>query len=84
MLAGSSGWQTDEADSFLEFGVSVELQEGDVVVEGLRVVVVVDVRRGDPKGLGAGGAKLLGEVVVAHTDIDGVTSANNAAKGRIS
>ena len=33
--------------------LSVQLEEGDVVVERLRVMVVVDVGGGDPQSLGA-------------------------------
>ena len=34
---------------YLELRLAVELEERDVVVEGLAVVVVVDVRRRHPK-----------------------------------
>ena len=58
----------------------MELQDGDVVVQRLRVVVVVDVRRGHPQGLGSGAAELLGEVVVTDSHVDGVTGADNAGR----
>ena len=56
----------------------MQLQQGDVVVQGLTVVVVVDVGGGHPQSLSPGAAVLLSEVVVSHTNIDGVTSSNNA------
>jgi hypothetical protein len=59
----------------------VELQDGDVVVEGLRIVVVVDVGRRHPQGLRSGAPELLGEVVITDTDVDGVTGTNNAENG---
>ena len=83
MLARASGRKADEADALLEVGLAVELQDGDVVVQRLRVVVVVDVGRGHPQGLGSGAAELLGEVVIADPDVDGVTGANDA-DGKVS
>ena len=56
----------------------MQLQQGDVVVQRLAVVVVVDVGGGHPQGLGAGGAVLLGQVVVTDTDVDGVAGPDNA------
>ena len=56
----------------------MQLEQGDVVVQGLAVVVVVDVGGGHSQGLGAGAAVLLGEVVVAHADVDGVAGADDA------
>ena len=58
----------------------MELQDGDVVVQRLRVVVVVDVRRGHPQGLGSGAAELLGEVVITDSHVDGVAGADNAGR----
>ena len=71
-----------QADAFLQLGVPVQLEQGDVVVEGLAVVVVVDVGGGHPQGLGPRGTVLLSQIVVTNTDIDGVTSTDDAEKGK--
>ena len=42
----------------------MQLQEGDVVVQRLGVVVVVDVGGGDAEGLGTGTTELLGQIVI--------------------
>ena len=42
-LAGAPSGQTGQADSLLQVGLPVELEQGYVVVQGLGVVVVVDV-----------------------------------------
>lgn len=55
----------------------MQLEQGDVVVERLAVVVVVNVGGGDAEGLGAWRTELLGEIVVADANIDGVTGADN-------
>ena len=54
-------------------------QNGDVVVQRLRVVVVVDVGRGHPEGLRSRAAELLREVVITDADVDGVAGADDAA-----
>ena len=56
----------------------MELEQGDVVVQRLAVVVVVDVGGGHPEGLGPGGPVLLGQVVVTHADVDGVSGPHDA------
>ena len=72
--------QTDEAHSLLEVGLAVELEQGDVVVQRLTVVVVVDVGGGHPQGLSPRGPVLLSQIVVTNADIDGVTSPDDAEK----
>ena len=79
LLTRASSRKTDEANSFLEVGLSVKLQNGDVVVQRLRVVVVVDVGRGHPEGLRSRAAELLREVVITDADVDGVAGADDAA-----
>lgn len=79
-LAGSSGGQAGQADTLLQIGLTVQFQERDVVVQGLGVVIVVDVGGGDAEGLGTGTAELLGQVVVPNADVDGVTGTNNTEK----
>ena len=56
----------------------MKLEKCNVVIQGLAVVVVVYVGGGHPEGLGAGAPELLCEVVVAHTDIDGIARTYNA------
>ena len=56
----------------------MELEQGDVVVQRLAVVVVVDVGGGHPEGLGPGGPVLLGQVVVTNSHVNGVTRTNDA------
>lgn len=41
-------WQADETDTFPQLGLAMQLQQSDVVVQRLAVVIVVDVRGGDP------------------------------------
>ena len=79
-LAGTAGGQAGQADTLLQVCLSVQFEQGDVVVQGLGVVVVVDIRGGHPQGLGAGAAELLGEVVVTDTHVDSVTGADDAEK----
>ena len=77
-LARPSGWQTDETYSLFQLRLPVQLEDGDVVVQRLWVVVVVDVGRGHSKGLSAGAAELLGQVVVTNSHVNGVTRTNEA------
>ena len=53
--------------------LSVQLEQGDVVIQRLRVVVVVDVGGGDSQGLRALRPVLGGQIMVADPHIDGVT-----------
>ena len=57
---------------------AVQLEQRNVVVEGLGVVVVVDVGGGHTDGLRARGAKFLREVVVADANVYRVTSSDDA------
>ena len=81
-LVCSPGRQTHEAHSLLEVGLPVQLEQGDVVVQRLAVVIVVNVGGGHPEGLRPRGAVLLSQIVVTNTDIDGVTRPDNAEKGK--
>ena len=79
-LRCAPGRQTREADSLLQVGLAVQLEESDVVVQSLAVVVVVDVGGGHPQCLGPGRAVPLGQVVVPHPDVDGVTRPDDAER----
>ena len=80
MLASSASRQTDKANSFLQVGLTVKLEDGDVVVKGLGVVVVVDVGRRNAEGLSAGAAELLGKVVIAHSYVNCISSSDDTEK----
>lgn len=67
-----------QAHTLLQISVSVQLEESDVVVQGLTVVVVVDVGGGHPQGLRPRAAILLGQVVISNPHVDGVSSTHNA------
>ena len=56
----------------------MKLEKCNVVIQGLAVVVVVDVGGCHPEGLGPRAPELLCEVVVAYTDIDGIARTYNA------
>jgi len=60
----------------------MKLQKGDVVVQSLRIVVVMDVSGGHAQRLGARRAELLGEVVVTNANVNGVSSSDNALNKR--
>ena len=62
----------------------MELEQSDVVVQGLAVVVVVDVGGGHPQCLGPGRAVPLSEVVVSHPHVDRVTSPDDAERVELS
>jgi hypothetical protein len=51
---GSSGGQADDANARFQFGLPLELEQSDVIVQCLAVVVVVDVRGGNAKSLCSG------------------------------
>lgn len=55
----------------------MQFEDGNVVVQRLGIVVVVDVGGGHSEGLGSRAAILLCEVVVANPDIYGVSCSNN-------
>ena len=80
-LTCSPRGQTDHTHSLLEVRLSVEFEQRDVVVQRLAVVVVVDVGGGHPQCLGSGGTVLLGQVVVSHTNVDGVSGSHDAETG---
>jgi len=69
--------EAHQTHALLQVSLPVQLQQGDVVVQGLAVVVVVDVGGRHPQSLCTWGSKLLCEVVVPHPDIDSVTSTYN-------
>ena len=50
-LASSPGWEAGQTDPLLQVSLAVELEESDVIVQGLAVVVVVDVGGGHPQSL---------------------------------
>lgn len=50
--------QAHQAHAVLEFGLPVQLQQGNVVVQSLAVVIVMNVRRCHPQRLSAGAAVL--------------------------
>ena len=79
-LTGSSGWKTYETNALLKVSFTVQLQKGNIIVQGLAVVVVVDVGCCYPKRLRSWRAKLLSEVMISHTDIYGISGSNNAKK----
>ena len=83
-LTGSSGRQADQADSLLQVSLPVQLQQGDVVVQGLTVVVVVDVCCRHPEGLCTWRAKLLCEIMISYADIYGIPSSDNAEEKNVS
>ncbi len=60
----------------------MQFEQGYVVVQRLRVVIVVDVGGGHAKSLRSRTAKLLREVVITNTDVDGVTRAHDAEKNK--
>ena len=60
----------------------MQLEQSNVVVEGLAVVVVVDVGGGYSEGLSSRTSELLGQVVVSHPHVDGIASPHNAEKKR--
>ena len=50
-LTGAPGWQTGQTDALLQVSLAVQFEESDVIVQGLAVVVVVDVGGGHPQSL---------------------------------
>ena len=79
-LVRSPRRQADKTDSLLEVGLSVKFEQGDVIVQRLAVVVVVDVGGGHSEGLGPRAPVLLSQIMVTYTNIDGVTSPDDAEK----
>jgi len=79
-VADAPCWQAHQAHAIFELGLTVELEQGDVVVQRLRIVVVVDVRGGHPECLCTRAPVLSGQVMVAHAHVDRVTGPHNAEK----
>ena len=77
-LAGSSGRKADKANALLQVGLTVQLQNRNVIVQRLRVVIVMDVGRGHPQSLSAWTSELLRQIVVANADVDSIAGSNNA------
>lgn len=50
----------------------MELQQCDIVVQGLAVVVMVDVGGGNAKSLRAGASVFPSQIVVTHSYVDSV------------
>ena len=82
-LASSPGWEAGQTDPLLQVSLAVQFEESDVIVQGLAVVVVVDVGGGHPQSLGPRAPVLLSQIVVTNTNIDGVTSPDDAEKREI-
>jgi len=82
-MANSSSRETHQAHSIPELRLAMELQQGNIVVQGLAVVVVMDVGGGHAQGLSPGTAVFPGQIVVAHTHIDGIPGSNNAEEVNI-
>ena len=60
----------------------MQLEQGNVIVQSLAVMVVVDVCGGHTECLGSRTSELLGQVVVSHPHVDGIASPHNAEKKR--
>lgn len=71
-------WQADETDSFPQLGLTMQLQQSNVVVQGLAVVVVVDVRGGDTQRLCTWTSVLTRKIVVADSYVDCVSRSDDA------
>ena len=79
-LTGSSGWQAYETDTLFQVSFAMQLQKGNVIVQSLAVMVVVDVGCCYPKRLSTWRAELLSQVMISNTDIYGIASSNNAKR----
>ena len=73
-----------QAHALLQVSLPVQLQQGDVVVQGLAVVVVVDVGGRHSQSLCTWRAKLLCEVVIPHPYIYSVTSTHDTREREVS
>ena len=82
LLTRSSCRKTYQANTLFEVGFSVQFQNGNVVVQSLRIVIMMYVRRGYSQSLGSRTAILLCQIMVTHSDIDGVTGSYNAGRTR--
>lgn len=77
-MAHPPSGEADQADSPLQFSLPLQPQQGDVVVQRLAVVVVVNVRCGHAQGLRTRRPILASQVMVADTHIDRITGTDNA------
>ena len=82
LLTRSSCRKTYQANTLFEVGFSVQFQNGNVVVQSLRIVIMMYVRRGYSQSLGSRTAILLCQIMVTHSDVDGVTGSYNAGRTR--
>lgn len=72
-VAHTSRGQAHQTHAVLEFGLSVKLEQSDVVVQGLAVVIVMYVGRGDSQRLGTRTSVLTRQIDVADPHVNGVT-----------
>jgi len=74
---GASGRQADDADAGFQLSLALKFQQGDVIVQCLAVVVVMDVGGGHAQCLCSGTAVSAGQIVISNADVDGVTRAHD-------
>jgi len=79
-MTDSTCWQTNQTDAIPQLRLSVQLEQRNIIVQGLTVVIVVNICGGYTKCLCSGTAVLAGQIVVSNTHIDGITGTHNAAK----
>lgn len=77
-MADATRWQAHQTHAVPQFGLPVQFQQRNVVVQRLAVVVVVNVCGGHAQRLRTRASELARQIVVADAHIDRIARPNNA------
>lgn len=72
-VTDSSSRKADQTNAVLQLSLTLKFQKSYVVVQGLAVVIVMNVSRGNSQGLSSRTSILASKVVVAYPHVNCVT-----------
>ena len=69
---------TNQTNAIPEFSLTMKFQQRNVIVQSLAVVIMMDVCCGHSKGLSTWAAIFTGQIVVANSNVNGVSGSYDA------
>lgn len=77
LLTGASSRKANETNAFFEVSFAMKFQDGNVIVQSLRIVIVMDVSSCNSQSLRPGAAILLSQVMITYADVNGISGTYN-------
>lgn len=69
----SSSWKAHQTHPIPQFSLTMEFQQGDVIIQGLAVVIVMDVCCSNSESLSSRASVFSGEVIISHANINSIS-----------